>query len=346
MPWSTIADMTANRLPLAVALGDPAGIGPEIICKAWAARDRAHVAPFFAVGDLRAVQTVWDGPVERIENPREAVAVFGHALPVMQVEDAGEIVPGEPSFEGARCSLSALEMATGMTRSGAARALVTGPVSKAQLYSIGFTHPGQTEFIAERFGVARDNTVMMLVGPSLKVVPVTTHIALADVPAALSIETIVSKARATARGLEKSFGIVNPRLAVCGLNPHAGENGALGREELDIIIPAVELLRAEGIDASGPFAPDAMFHARARATYDAAICMYHDQALIPLKTLHFDEGVNMTLGLPIVRTAPDHGTAFGIAGQNKADPGAMIAALRLADEAATTRAAYACPQAA
>ncbi len=346
MQSSTIADMIANRLPLAVALGDPSGIGPEIISKAWAARDTAGLPPFFAVGDVRAVEAIWGGPVERIENPREAAALFGRALPVMQVEDAGDIVPGEPNFEGARCALSALELATGITRSGAARALVTGPVSKAQLYSIGFTHPGQTEFIAERCGVAKDNTVMMLAGPSLKVVPVTTHIPLAEVSAALSIETIVAKARATARGLEKNFGICNPRLAVCGLNPHAGEGGALGREEIEIILPAIEQLRTEGIDASGPFAPDAMFHARARATYDAAICMYHDQALIPLKTLHFDEGVNMTLGLPIVRTAPDHGTAFNIAGQNKADPGAMIAALRLADEAATAREAFACPQAA
>ncbi len=338
--------MSVNRLPLTVALGDPAGIGPEIICKAWASRDCAGIAPFFVVGDLRAIKAVWGGPVERIEDPCEASALFGRALPIMQVEDAGDIVPGEPNFEGARCALSALELATGITRSGAARALVTGPVSKAQLYSIGFTHPGLTEFIAERFGVARDNTVMMLVGPTLRVVPVTTHLALADVPAALSIEMIVSKARTTARGLEKNFGIGNPRLAVSGLNPHAGENGALGREEIDIIGPAIEMLQAEGIVVSGPFAPDAMFHPRARATYDAAICMYHDQALIPLKTLHFDEGVNMTLGLPIVRTAPDHGTAFGIAGQDRADPGAMIAALRLADAAADTRAAYTCPQAA
>jgi 4-hydroxythreonine-4-phosphate dehydrogenase len=338
--------MTANRLPIAVALGDPAGIGPEIISKAWAARDHASLAPFFGVGDVRSIEAVWKGPVERIENPREAAALFGRALPVMQVEDAGDIVPGEPNFEGARCALSALELATGITRSGAARALVTGPVSKAQLYSIGFTHPGQTEFIAERCGVAKDNMVMMLVGPSLKVVPVTTHIPLSEVSAALSIETIVAKARATARGLEKNFGICNPRLAVAGFNPHAGEGGALGREEIDIIMPAIEALQAEGIDAHGPYAPDAMFHGRARATYDAAICMFHDQALIPLKTLHFDEGVNMTLGLPILRTAPDHGTAFDIAGTNSADPGAMIAALRLADEAAVTRAAFACPQAA
>jgi 4-hydroxythreonine-4-phosphate dehydrogenase len=346
MQSSIIADMTANRLPLAVALGDPSGIGPEIISKAWAARDTASLAPFFAVGDERAIGAVWSGPTVRIENPREAALHFGCALPVMQVEDAGDITPGVPNFEGARCALAALELATGITRSGASRALVTGPVSKAQLYSIGFTHPGQTEFIAERCGIAKDNTVMMLVGPTLKVVPVTTHIPLAEVSATLAIETIIAKARATARGLEKNFGIRNPRLAVAGFNPHAGEGGALGREEIEIILPAIEALQAEGIDAHGPYAPDAMFHARARAGYDAAICMYHDQALIPLKTLHFDEGVNMTLGLPIVRTAPDHGTAFDIAGTDSADPGAMIAALRLADEAATMRAAFVCPQAA
>ena len=335
--------MTANRLPLAVSLGDPAGIGPEIVAKAWAARDAADLSPFFVVGDMRAIAEVWEGPLERIESPREATALFARALPVLQIEDAGAVVPGEPSLEGARCALQALEVATGITRSGAALALVTAPVSKAQLYAVGFTHPGQTEFIAERCGVAKDNTVMMLAGPTLKVVPVTTHIPLVDVSGALQIETIVAKARVTARGLEKNFGICNPRLAVAGLNPHAGEGGALGREEIEIIVPAIELLRAEGIDASGPFAADGMFHARAREAYDAAICMYHDQALIPLKALHFDEGVNMTLGLPIVRAAPDHGTAFGIAGRNIADAGAMIAALRLAGSAAETRMTFACP---
>jgi 4-hydroxythreonine-4-phosphate dehydrogenase len=345
MRWLIIADMNAPCVPMAIALGDPSGIGPEIVAKAWDLRDSHALSPFFAVGDARSIAAGWAGPVERIEDPRDAVRVFQSALPVMQVEDAGDIVPGEPNFEGARCALASLEMATGITRSGAARALVTGPVSKTQLYSIGFTHPGQTEFIAERCGVSKDNTVMLLAGPTLKVVPVTTHIPLSEVSAALTIDMITAKARATARGLQKNFGIVNPRLAFAGFNPHAGENGALGREELDLIIPAIELLRGEGFDVSGPVAADAMFHARARETYDVAICMFHDQALIPLKTLHFDDGVNMTLGLPIVRTAPDHGTAFGIAGKNAANPGAMIAAIRLACEATTTRAAQICPQA-
>ncbi len=338
--------MPTPDLPLAVALGDPAGIGPEIVAKAWHQREQAALAPFFAVGDARSISAVADIAIERIGNPREAAAVFARALPLLQVEDAGEIEPGVPSFEGARCALASLEVATGIARSGAAGALVTGPVSKAQLYSIGFTHPGQTEFIAERCGVSKDNAVMLLAGPTLKVMPVTTHIPLADVAAALSIDLIVARARATARGLQRNFGIDAPRLAFAGFNPHAGENGALGREEIDLILPAIEQLKAEGIDARGPIAADAMFHIRAREHYDVAICMYHDQALIPLKTLHFDEGVNMTLGLPIVRTAPDHGTAFGIAGHDIANPGAMVAALRLAAAAVALRAAQVCPQAA
>ena len=332
--------------PLAVALGDPAGIGPEITAKAWVERHRLSLPPFFAIGDVRSIEAVWLGPVRRIADPREACAAFDEALPVLQVKDAGVIVPGQPNFEGARCSLDALEMGTGMTRSDEVRALVTGPVSKSQLYAVGFTHPGQTEFIAERCGVARDNAVMLLAGPSLKVVPVTTHIPLDAVSANLSVELIVAKARATVRGLQRNFGIANPRLMFAGFNPHAGENGDIGREEIDIIAPAIEFLRIEGVDVSGPVAADAMFHARARQSYDAAICMYHDQALIPLKTLYFDEGVNMTMGLPIVRTAPDHGTAFGIAGQNTANPGAMIAAIRMGATAADWRAEWACAQAA
>ena len=324
-------------VPLAVAMGDPSGIGPEIIAKAWVERTRAALPPFFAIGDARAIQAVWLGPTERIEAPREAAAVFDRALPILHVEDAGSITPGEPTVEGARCALGALELAVGIARSGAAGALVTGPVAKSQLYAIGFAHPGQTEFIAERCGVASDNVVMLLAGPSLKVVPVTTHVPLSEVAALLSVETIVATARATARGLQRNFGIAHPRLAFAGFNPHAGENGTIGREEIELIAPAIALLQAEGIDASGPTAADAMFHARARAGYDAAICLYHDQALIPLKTLHFDEGVNMTLGLPIVRTAPDHGTAFGIAGKDLANPGAMIAAIRMAAEAVAHR---------
>ncbi|TPG21852.1 4-hydroxythreonine-4-phosphate dehydrogenase PdxA [Sphingomonas koreensis] len=323
--------------PLAIAMGDPAGIGPEIIAKAWAARRRAGLSAFFAVGDARAIGRVWQGPIATIDSPDHAARVFTKALPVLSVEDGGAITPGAPDPEGAQCALRSLELAAGLARSGAASALVTGPVSKAQLYNIGFTHPGQTEFVAERFGVAGENAVMMLAGPTLRVVPITTHVPLASVSRLLSVDLIVAKSRATARGLERNFGIAQPRLAFAGFNPHAGEQGAIGREEIEIIAPAIELLRAEGIDATGPFAADTMFHARARATYDVAMCCYHDQALVPLKTLHFDEGVNITLGLPVVRTSPDHGTAFSIAGQDKAEPGAMIAAIRMAAEAAACR---------
>jgi 4-hydroxythreonine-4-phosphate dehydrogenase len=212
--------------------------------------------------------------------------------------------------------------------------VVTGPVSKQQLYAIGFTHPGQTEFVAERCGVAHDSVAMMLAGPTLKVVPVTGHIPLADVTRELTSERIVTKARAAIKGLQRQFGIERPRVGVAGLNPHAGENGALGREEIDIIQPAMERLAEEGYDLFGPIPPDIMFHSRKRDHYDLALCMYHDQALIPLKTLHFDEGINITLGLPIVRTSPDHGTAFDIAGKDLASPGAMIAAIRTAGECA------------
>ena len=324
-------------------MGDPAGIGPEIIAKAWDARGTHGLPPFVAVGDARAIERVWAGPIARIADLSGAAAVFGEALPVLTVGDAGAIVPGEPDADGARCALHSLELAVGLVRTGAARALVTGPVSKSQLYAIGFTHPGQTEFVAERYGVAGDNAVMMLAGPSLKVVPITTHVPLKDVSSLLTVDLIVAKARATARGLLRNFGIENPRLAFAGFNPHAGEQGALGREEIEIIAPAIAILREEGIDATGPFAADTMFHPRARATYDVVMCCYHDQALVPLKTIHFDEGVNMTLGLPIVRTSPDHGTAFAIAGKNLAEPGAMIAAIAMAGEAADWRAQTAAP---
>ena len=323
--------------PLAVAMGDPAGIGPEIIAKAWGARALHSLPPFFAVGDARAIGRVWDGPVKRIDDVGEAVGVFETALPILSVADAGEIVPGVPDADGARCAVESLELAAGLARSGAAGALVTGPVSKSQLYDIGFTHPGQTEFVAERCGIARENAVMMLAGPSLRVVPMTTHIPLSQVFEHLTVDLVLARARATHRGLIRNFGIVAPRLAFAGINPHAGEAGALGREEIDVLTPAIERLREEGIDATGPFAADTMFHPRARAGFDVALCCYHDQALIPLKTLHFDEGVNITLGLPIVRTSPDHGTAFGIAGRDEAEPGAMIAAIRLAALAARRR---------
>jgi len=323
--------------PLAVALGDPAGIGPEVVAKAWVAREVQGLAPFFAVGDRRSIETVWSGPIQQIASPDEAEACFDAALPLIQIEDTGPIIPGQPDLAGARCALDSLEMAAGLARSSMVGGLVTAPVAKAQLYAIGFSHPGQTEFVAERCGVSASNTVMMLAGPTLRAVPITTHIPLREVAERVSVDLIVAKARATDRGLTRNFGIARPRLAIAGFNPHAGEQGSIGREEIDLIIPAVEILRAEGIDIVGPLAADTMFHPRARAQYDCALCLYHDQALIPLKTLHFDEGVNMTLGLPIVRTAPDHGTAFGIAGRNEANPGAMIAAIALASEAARNR---------
>jgi 4-hydroxythreonine-4-phosphate dehydrogenase len=324
--------------PLAVSLGDPAGIGPEVVAKAWSARHALDLPPFFAVGDARSIRAVWDSPIERITDPADAVRCFVDALPLIQIEDPGDIIPGIPNMAGARCALDSLELAAGLTRSGAAGALVTGPVSKAQLYAIGFVHRGQTEFVAERCGVSPDNVAMMLAGPSLRTVPITTHVPLNAVSDLLSVELIVASARTVERGLIKNFGIDRPRLAIAGFNPHAGESGAIGMEEIDFILPAVEILQSEGIDIVGPLAADTMFHPRARARYDAALCLYHDQALIPLKTLHFDEGVNTTLGLPIVRTAPDHGTAFEIAGQGIADPGAMIAAIQLAAHCASFRA--------
>ena len=327
-----------SEAPIAVSIGDPAGIGPEVLTKAWVRRREERLRPFFAIGDIRSISTVWKGPLRRIGDPAAAVECFDEALPIMEVEDAGEIVPGKPNMPGARCAIASLEIAVGLAREGAACAIVTGPVSKAELYAIGFTHSGQTEFVAERCGVAPGNVAMMLAGPTLRTVCITTHVPLARVSELLTVELVVSRARVTARGLQRDFGIEAPRIAIAGFNPHAGESGALGREEIEILLPAIEQLREEGIDIVGPLAADTMFHPRARARYDAALCTYHDQALIPLKTLHFDEGVNMTLGLPIVRVAPDHGTAFEIAGKGLAEPGATIAAIRMAGEAAERRA--------
>jgi 4-hydroxythreonine-4-phosphate dehydrogenase len=325
--------------PLAVALGDPAGIGPEIVAKAWRRRREDRLSPFFGVGSPEAVAMIWDGPISHVSTPAEASACFDEALPIIRVDGGEATVPGQPTLEGAHNALHSLELAVGLARSGAACAVVTGPVSKAQLYAVGFVHPGQTEFIAERCGIAADMVAMMLAGPSLRTVPVTTHVPLRAVPDLLTTELIVARGRTTIRALKRLFGIARPRLAVAGLNPHAGEEGALGREEIDIVQPAIERLREEEAEVIGPLAADTMFHERMRRTYDAALCLYHDQALVPLKTLHFDEGVNMTLGLPIIRTAPDHGTAFAIAGRNTAEPGAMIASLKMAAECAQRLAA-------
>ncbi len=323
--------------PLAISLGDPAGIGPEVVAKCWDHRARFGLPPFVAVGDARSLSSVWDGPVAIIDDPREADSAFDVGLPLLQLASAEADIPGRPSVAGAHCSLDSLELAVGLARSASVAAVVTAPVSKKQLYAIGFAHPGQTEFVAERCGVSASNVAMMLAGPTLRTVPVTTHMPLAEVAGKLSIGLIEARGRAALRGLQRNFGIAEPRLAVAGFNPHAGEGGTLGREEIEFITPAIENLRAEGWRVTGPHAADTMFHATARAKYDAALCIYHDQALIPFKTLYFDEGVNMTLGLPIVRTAPDHGTAFDIAGEDRADPRAMAAAIRMAAECAAYR---------
>jgi 4-hydroxythreonine-4-phosphate dehydrogenase len=272
-----------------------------------------------------------------IDDPRQADSAFDVGLPLIQLNAPHSDMPGHPSVAGAHCSLDSLEIAVGLTRSGSAAAVVTGPVAKEQLYAIGFQHPGPTEFVAERCGVSPGNVVMMLAGPTLRTVPVTTHLPLSEVQRHLTSALIESRGRAALRGLQRNFGIPEPRLAISGLNPHAGEGGRLGIEEAEIIEPAIAALAAEGWRVSGPHPADTMFHTRARANYDAALCMYHDQALIPIKALHFEDAVNVTLGLPIVRTAPDHGTAFDIAGQDRADPRPMAAAIRMAADNAALR---------
>ena len=330
--------LPAPIAPLAVALGDPAGIGPEVVAKCWDHRSAFNLPVFHAVGDARSLTAVWDGPIITIDDPRDADSAFDVGLPIIHIPSADADIPGRPSVSGAHCSLDSLELAVGLARSGSASAVVTGPISKQQLYSIGFAHPGQTEFVAERCGVAAENVAMMLAGPTLKTVPVTTHLPLAEVASRLSAGLVEARGRATLRGLQRNFGLTDPLLAVAALNPHGGEGGALGMEEIEIIMPAIDALRAEGWQVAGPLPADTMFHEAARSRYDAALCMYHDQALIPLKALHFEEGVNITLGLPIVRTAPDHGTAFDIAGEDRADPRAMAAAIRMAAECAAVRA--------
>ncbi len=327
---------------LAVSLGDPAGVGPELICEAWASRRTHSLPPFFAVGgaDLLSAAAKARGlsiPVRRMADPAEASGIFPEALPVLGDGD-GPYRPGEPDCGGARLALASLTLAAELARQGTAAGLVTGPIAKARLAEVGFAHPGQTEFVAEACGIAAEDAVMLLAGPNLRTVPITVHCALSSVPGLLSVELIRSRAAITAHGLRRDFGIASPRLAVCALNPHGGEGGKFGDEEARIIAPAIAALREAGIDATGPHSADALFAPHARGGYDVAICMYHDQALIPLKALDFDNGVNMTLGLPIVRTSPDHGTAFGIAGKRQASPGAMIAAIRMAGEAAALRA--------
>ena len=293
--------------PLAVSLGDPAGVGPELLVEAWSRRDSEALPAFFAVqgAGLLAQAAARRGltvPITRIADPAEAAGAFADALPVLGDED-GAYAPGEPSIDGAMLALASLTRATELAR-GAAAGIVTGPIAKARLAAVGFAHPGQTEFVAAACGIAAEDAVMMLAGPQLRTVPLTVHAALAEVPALVTTALIVRRARIVAAALTRDFGIAAPRLAIAALNPHAGEEGRMGDEEARVIAPAIAALQAEGIDATGPHPADALFAPRARSNYDAALCMYHDQALIPLKALDFDAGVNVTLGLPIVRTSP------------------------------------------
>jgi 4-hydroxythreonine-4-phosphate dehydrogenase len=327
-------------LPLVVTMGEPAGIGGEIVLKAWLGR-RDEIPPFYLIDDPERIAALarrlsWSVPVRPIRAPEEALAVFAEALPVAPIGMPLRALPAHPDPADAPAILSAIETGVRHVLSGKAAALVTNPIHKDNLYRAGFRHPGHTEYLAALAGVT-EAPVMMLVCPALRVVPVTIHLALHQAIRELSTTAIVHAGRVAEAALRRDFGVAAPTLAVAGLNPHAGEAGGLGHEEIEIIEPAIAELNMAGIDARGPLAADTMFHAEARQAYDAALCMYHDQALIPIKTIDFHGGVNVTLGLPFVRTSPDHGTAFAIAGRGVARAESLIAALRLAADMAARR---------
>ena len=330
--------MTAAA-PLAVTMGEPAGIGGELSLKAWSMRQRG-TRPFFVLDDVVRLAALADKlgldvPVRQIARPADACAVFDTALPVLAVQLRGPVRAGHPDPTNAPATLEAIERGARLALAGEIAGMVTNPIQKKTLQDAGFRHPGHTEYLAELAGGV--DVAMMLACPELRVVPVTIHLSLAEAVRTLDSVKIVRAGRIAAAGLKALFGIDRPRLAVAGLNPHAGEQGSMGDEEGRLIAPAIEVLKRDGIDARGPAPADTLFHAAARATYDAALCMYHDQALIPIKTVDFAGGVNVTLGLPFVRTSPDHGTALDIAGTGRADPASLIAALRMADDMARRR---------
>ena len=337
-----------KRLPLAVSMGDPAGIGLEISLRAWAARSAEGLPPFvlFADPDAAAERARVLGlavPIAAIETLGEAADTFKSALPLCAVPLSVGALPGVPDPANAAAVIAAIERATAAVAGGEAAALVTNPIAKHVLAGAGFPYPGHTEFLAalaERHWPGHQfHPVMMLAAQGLRVVPLTVHCRLADVPKAITRERIGVSVRITHTALRRDFGVERPRIAVTGLNPHAGEEGRMGREEIEVIAPALAALRTEGLDVTGPHPADTLFHAAARATYDVAVCMYHDQALIPFKTVAFEDGVNVTLGLPFVRTSPDHGTAFDIAGQGCASAQSFIESLKLAAAISAARAA-------
>ncbi len=323
-------------IPLALTQGDPAGIGPELALHAWAGRSASALPPFFVLADPgllaeRAAAVGLDVPM-RETTPDQAVSIFDRALPVVPLENSSRAAPGLPDPASAGGTIEAIERAVAAVFDGTASAVVTNPIAKSVLYAAGFTHPGHTEFLgalAERHTGRPVRPVMLIWSEPLAVVPITIHVPLAQVAGLLTRDLVTETARITQRDWMKRFG-ASPRMVLAGLNPHAGESGTIGREDEEVLRPAVEALRAEGLDIRGPLPADTLFHERARAGYDVALCPYHDQALIPVKTLAFDDGVNVTLGLPFIRTSPDHGTAFDIAGRGTAKPDSLIAALRLA----------------
>jgi 4-hydroxythreonine-4-phosphate dehydrogenase len=332
-------------LPLALTMGEPAGIGGEIALKAWLASRRRQVSPFFSIDDPGRLARIarnlsLDVPIVEIAEPAAAAVAFARGLPVLALPLPESPAPGKPLLTTAPSVIASVERAVAFVFANKAAAVVTNPVRKETLYAAGFPYPGHTEFLAE---LARRHTgkpvtpVMMLAADALRVVPVTVHIPLREVAASLDVAKIATCGRVVAAALVRDFGIAQPRLAVAGLNPHAGEGGTIGTEDRDIVAPAVAELQSAGIAAHGPFAADTLFHEEARKTYDAVLCMYHDQALIPLKMLAFDRGVNVTLGLPFIRTSPDHGTALDIAGSGKARESSLVAAIDLAAAMARRR---------
>ena len=330
----------STQLPIAITMGEPAGVGTEIALAAWLRmRESSHA--YFLLHDPAHVAALAQAmspavPIAIISRPEQAQAAFAQALPVLPVALSVPVHMGQPDRRNAQAVIEAIRQGVAFCTAGQASAVVTNPIQKSVLYEDGFPFPGHTEFLAHLAGGSY-RAVMMLACAELRVVPVSIHESLASAVGGLRGESIVRIAQATATALTRDFGIARPRIAVAGLNPHAGEGGSMGREEIDIIAPAVAALRAAGMDASGPFPPDTLFTPRARQTYDAAICMYHDQALIPVKTLDVDGGVNVTLGLPFVRTSPDHGTALDIAGKGIADAGSLISAIRMAAAIAAHR---------
>ncbi len=325
-------------------MGEPAGIGGDVALLAWAGRSHNGVPPFVLIDDAHRLRKLaallgLAVPVQEVTSPAEAGAVFSQALPVLHQPLAVPVEPGKPDPANVPMVKAAIERGVALCLAGDVAGLVTNPIHKHVMYQGGFTFPGHTEFLAALLDSPGLREVMMLACPALRVVPITIHLGLAEAIRTLTRADIVEIGRITARALEVDFGIPKPRLAVAGLNPHAGENGSMGREDEDMVAPAVADLRAQGIDAFGPLPSDTLFHPRARQGYDAALCMYHDQALIPIKTIDFDGGVNVTLGLPIVRTSPDHGTAFDLAGTGHALPDSLIAALSMAASIAANRAA-------